>query len=178
MSTRWFQRVIVIGLLMHLLSPVSNAEVDISAYALKAEQALKQGKYRRAEMYYTRIVRALPESTDYRIHLGMLQLLRGKLSEARKQGEAVLERDPVHRDGLLLMSRLSMREQAWEEAYNYLQTLVTYYPDEAEAYLSLASLYSSWRDDKSKTAFGDEKAEALALERYRELIKASTDNHE
>ncbi len=160
MRMRQFQGAILFGLILLVLPLLVSAQGDIDVYLSKAEQAIEQGQRRRAVMYYTRIVRALPENTDHRARLGQIQLLRGKLEEARAQAQAILARDATHREGLILMSRVNLQSQAWEVAFGYLQILVQHYPDEPYAYRGLASVYSS-RDD-------DAAAEA-AMVRYREL---------
>ncbi len=160
MRMRQFQGATLFGLILLLLPLLASAQEDIGVYLSNAEQAIEQGQRRRAVMYYTRIVRALPENTDHRAQLGQIQLLRGKLEEARAQAQAILARDATHREGLILMSGVNLQSQAWEAAFGYLQTLRQHYPDETYAYQGLASVYSS-RDD-------DVAAEA-AMERYREL---------
>ena len=167
MRIRRLQRVFALWLALLVPPLVIGAEVDISAYAAKAEQAFEQGRYRSAATYLNRIVRMVPEDTTYRVRLGQVQLLRGKVAEAREQAQAILTSDASNREGLILMSKITLRGQAWEDAYGYLQALVQHYPDEPYAYLGLASVYSS-RDD-------DSAAEA-AMEHYRVLQNAKVDD--
>ncbi len=149
-----------------MIFPV-NAQVDVADYMLKAEQAQEKHDYRRAEMYYTRLVRAQPENIEYRIQLGEVQLLRNRLERAREQALEILARDVGNRAGLILISKISLLEKAWETAFGHLQTLQNLYPDEPYIYLGLASVYSS-RDD-------DEAAEA-AIKTYRALQTEKADN--
>ncbi len=160
-------RISVLLLPLYLCMPMVSVGADIADYEVKAEQAFKQGYYSRAVMYYTRIIRALPEDTNYRARLGQIQLLRGKLVEAREQAKEILARDASHKDGLILMSKIALGKQAWEEAYGYLQKLVQNYPDEPYSYLGLSSVYSS-RDDN--------KAEKTAFETYQRLLRIEAGN--
>ncbi|MCP4490586.1 MAG: tetratricopeptide repeat protein [Gammaproteobacteria bacterium] len=153
----WLRRILWVSLMA--VFPV-NAQVDITDYLARAEQAQKQGDLRRAEMYLTRIVRADPENTDFRSRLGEIQLRRGRLSLANDQADKILARDANHRAGLILKSKLSLRAKSWEDAFKYLQTLLNRYPQESYTYLGLASVYS-FRKDKENEAWAQKKFQSL-----------------
>ncbi len=167
MRVKWLLRVIVLWLSLLVVPLVVSAEVDIAAYAAKAEQAIEQGRYRSAATYLTRIIRAAPEDIDARARLGQIQLLRGKMPEAYEQAQMVLAKDSNHREGLILMSKIALINNAWEAADGYLQTLVQSYPDEPYGYFGLASVYSSR---------GEDVAAAEAMEQYRTLQNIKVDD--
>lgn len=142
-----------------------GVETDIAGYEAKAEHALKNGYNTRAVMYYTRIVRALPDNADHRARLAQIHLQMSELGKAREQASEILARDVKHKTALMVMSKVSLRENKFDEAYVYLQALVQNYPDEPYGYLGLSSVYSS-RDD--------EKAEKDAFDAYKKLLSKTT----
>lgn len=151
-----------------LMVPAYSADADeIALYESKAEHALKNGYNSRAVMYYTRIVRALEDedNASYRAKLAQIHLQTGELEHARAQASEILARDVGHKAALTIMSKISLREKKFDEAYVYLQALVQNYPDEPYGYLGLSSVYSS-RDD--------EKAEKDAFDTYKKLLSKTS----
>jgi predicted Zn-dependent protease len=156
---------VVLWALLFMVPAYSADTDDIALYEAKAEQALKNGYNSRAVMYYTRIVRALDDNAGYRAKLAQIHLQMGELEKAREQASEILARDVKHKAALMVMSKVSLREKKFDEAYVYLQALVQNYPDEPYGYLGLSSVYSS-RDD--------EKAEKDAFDAYMKLLSKNS----
>ncbi len=154
---------IVLWALLFMVSAYSADTDDIALYESKAEHALKNGYNSRAVMYYTRIVRALEDEDNagYRAKLGAKISLACSRACSNSPKKKKIARDVKHKAALMVISKVSLRENKFDEAYVYLQALVQNYPDEPYGYLGLSSVYSS-RDD--------EKAEKDAFDTYKKLL--------
>jgi tetratricopeptide (TPR) repeat protein len=127
-----------------------------------AEQALTQGQYRQAIIYFQRALRDTPDDADTRVKLAEVYGLLSNWDLATQQIALVFQQNPQHLAAKVLQAESYRAQQRWDEAKTAYQSVIAQEPDHAHAYLQLGNVLQQ---------LGEVEAADQAMNEYERLRK-------
>jgi len=108
-------------------------------------------RYQEAFEEMKRVVELDPNNLDVRVKLGNYYLMGGKqspaaISEAERLAKEVLQKNPNHIEGHILMGSVLFSQDHKPEAFAELNRAIELDPQRVESYLSLARFYAHTKD--------------------------------
>src|SRR6185503_14951034 len=108
-------------------------------------------RYQEAFEEIKRVIELDPNNLDARVKLGNYYLMGGKqspaaISEAERLAKEVLQKNPNHIEGHVLMGSVLFAQDHKPEAFAELNRAIELDPQRVESYLSLARFYAHTKD--------------------------------
>jgi len=125
MNIRRNNVVITISLLVQMCfsSSVYSAPPQGNEHA-KAQVAFERGQYRQAVVHYQRLLRDDPDQAAYRAQLAKSYELNNHLDLAEQHASEALASDRKNVEALMIMGRLSARQEDWQSSKDYFERAV------------------------------------------------------
>lgn len=137
-------------------------------------------RYQEAFEEMKQVVESDANNLDVRVKLGNYYLMRGRqsaaaISEAEQMAREVLQKNPKHIEGHILMSSVLFRQDHQPEAFAELNRAIEIDPLRVESYLSLARFYALTNDKHPaeatfKRAIAVNNSSALAHYEYAKFL--------
>lgn len=88
-----------------------------------------------------RLANKEPENIHILIQLGEVEMVLGRLTEAKKTWETVHQLDPLNEDALLALGRIALSEQEWTVALGYFREAVAIGDERDDVLIGIAEAY-------------------------------------
>ncbi len=150
-------RVLIALLLVLCVAGQTQAPQEL---ATEAVSAMRDGRYREAELKFARLIEQVPGVAELHSNLGLARLSLGDFRGAEASFRSALELSPDISAPKFLLGRMLFRSSRYEEAARLLESVAEAHPEDA----SIARLLAA-------TWVGLQRYDAAALQ-YRKLLQA------
>ena len=123
-----------------LLWSNTTSQGEAYEYFIKGEYALLHKDYSQAESDFSKALLLAPDSPTILLSLGDLKSYQGEYADAIKYLEIIIELDPQNKETGLKLFQLYIQEENQYDAYELLDTLLKYHPDDIELLYSRSNI--------------------------------------
>ena len=123
-----------------LLGSNTTSQGEAYEYFIKGEYALLQKDYSQAESDFSKALLLAPDSPTILQSLSDLKSYQGEYADAIKYLEIIIELAPENKETGLKLFQLYIQEENQDAAYELLDTLLKYHPDDIELLYSRSNI--------------------------------------